>query len=100
MRKIKNIAIITSQGGHLGQMKLIFDLNVTRENKFILITEDLLPKVKHQKIDAPPHLKRCGLNCARFLDDRSADHILKDVVLGRHCRHNKNKDYVAISAGL
>ena len=55
---------------------------------------------KYQKIDAPPHLKRCGLNCARFLDDRSADHILKDVVLGRHCRHNKNKDYVAISAGL
>jgi|SRR3989344_2173516 len=48
MRKIKNIAIITSQGGHLGQMKLIFDLNVTRNNKFILITEDLLPKVKHK----------------------------------------------------
>ena len=32
-----------------------------------------------------------GLNGARFLDDRSADHILKDVVLGRHCRHKKNR---------
>ena len=61
---------------------------------------------KNQKIDAPPHLKRCGLNGARFLDARkfylkrifcteiflkeeiscaqSVDHILKDVVLGRH----------------
>src|SRR3989344_8509689 len=37
-----------------------------------------------QKIDAPPHLKRCGLIGARFLDAQSADHILKDVVLGRH----------------
>ena len=27
---------------------------------------------------------------ARFLDARSADHILKDEVLGRHYRHNKN----------
>ncbi|MBS3081871.1 rhomboid family intramembrane serine protease [Candidatus Pacearchaeota archaeon] len=25
------------------------------------------------------------------MDDRSADHILKDVVLGRHCRHKKNR---------
>ena len=48
MKKEKNIAIITSQGGHLGQMKLIFDLNVTRKDKFILITEDLEPKVKYK----------------------------------------------------
>ncbi len=55
----------------------------------------------YQKIDAPPHLKRCGLNGARFLDAnkifcrfccteiflkeeiscaQSVDHILKDVV--------------------
>jgi len=67
--------------------------------------------VLHQKIDAPPHTKVCGLNGARFLDARnfflkrnfctevchckqtscarSADHILKDVVLGRHFDINK-----------
>jgi UDP-N-acetylglucosamine:LPS N-acetylglucosamine transferase len=42
----KNIAIITSQGGHLGQMKLLFTKEVIRKDNCILITEDLEPKVK------------------------------------------------------
>ncbi len=46
MKKIKNIALITSQGGHLGQFKLIFDETVIRENNCILITEDINPKIK------------------------------------------------------
>jgi len=32
----------------------------------------------------PPHLKRCGLTGTCFLDAQSVDHILKNVVLGRH----------------
>ena len=44
--KMKNIAIITSQGGHLGQMKLLFSQEVIRLDNCILITEDLNPKVK------------------------------------------------------
>ena len=43
-----------------------------------------LKNLEHQKIDAPPHLKRCGLIGARFLDAQRADHTLKSVVLGRH----------------
>ena len=35
---------------------------------------------EHQKIDAPPHTKVCGLIGARFLDAQSVDHILKNVV--------------------
>lgn len=46
MDKIKNIAIITSQGGHLGQMKLLFSSEVIRRDNCILITEDIAPKVK------------------------------------------------------
>ena len=40
----------------------------------------------YQKIDAPPHLKRCGLNGARFLDARSAPRS-KDRGLWKHLRH-------------
>jgi len=36
---------------------------------YIRVNED--PKRRNQKIDAPPHLKRCGLNGARFLDAQS-----------------------------
>ncbi len=39
---------------------------------------------KYQKNNAPPHTKVCGMNGACFLDAQSVDHILKDVVLGRH----------------
>ena len=38
----------------------------------------------NQKIDAPPHLKRCGLKGARFLDAQSADSTLKCGVFRRH----------------
>lgn len=48
MKKIKNIAAITSQGGHLGQMKLIFSQDLIKNDKFILITEDLKPRVKNK----------------------------------------------------
>lgn len=48
MKKIKNIAIITSQGGHLGQIKLIFTSDVIRKDNCILVTEDLIPKVKYK----------------------------------------------------
>jgi beta-1,4-N-acetylglucosaminyltransferase len=34
-----NIAIISSEGGHLGQMKLIFTKKVLGKNKVLLITE-------------------------------------------------------------
>lgn len=44
--KRKNIAIITSQGGHLGQMKLIFTNELIGGDNCILITEDLNPRVK------------------------------------------------------
>ncbi len=54
---------------------------------FDFVFGNRLPIQEYQKIDAPPHLKRCGLNGARFLDDRRADHTLKDVVSGRHDRH-------------
>ena len=43
----------------------------------------------NQKNNGPPHTKVCGLIGPCFLDDRSVDHILKDVVLGRHYRHQK-----------
>lgn len=42
----KNIAIITSQGGHLGQMKLLFTKKVIGDNNCILITEDIIPAIK------------------------------------------------------
>ncbi len=45
---MKSIAIVTSQGGHLGQMKLIFNKEVIKNNNCILITEDLEPKLKHK----------------------------------------------------
>ena len=45
---------------------------------------DVYDSIIDQKIDAPPHLKRCGLIGARFLDAQRADHTLKCVVLGRH----------------
>jgi len=44
----KNIAIITSQGGHLGQMKLLFNQEVIRKDNCILITEDIKPKIKEK----------------------------------------------------
>ena len=43
---VKNIAIISSQGGHLGQMKLLFTEKVIGNDNCILITEDLKPRVK------------------------------------------------------
>lgn len=46
MKKQKNIAIITSQGGHLGQMKLIFTEEVIRKDNCILITEDIKQGIK------------------------------------------------------
>lgn len=48
MKKTRNVAVITSQGGHLGQMKLIFSQETIGKNNFILITEDLRPKVKEK----------------------------------------------------
>ncbi len=42
----KNIALVTSQGGHLGQIKLLFTDKVIKGNNCILITEDILPKIK------------------------------------------------------
>ena len=45
---MKNIAIVTSKGGHLGQMQLLFNKDVIRDNNCILITEDLEPNVKHK----------------------------------------------------
>jgi len=48
MTKIKNIAIITSQGGHLGQMKLIFSSEVIRKDNCVLITENLKQGVKER----------------------------------------------------
>lgn len=42
----KNIAIIASQGGHLGQMKLLFTKEVIKEDNCILITEDIKPRIK------------------------------------------------------
>lgn len=44
----RNIAIITSQGGHLGQMKLLFNDRVIGENNCILVTEDIIPKIKEK----------------------------------------------------
>ena len=35
----KNIALVTSKGGHLGQIKLIFTKEVIGNNHAILITE-------------------------------------------------------------
>ncbi len=43
---VKNIAIITSKGGHLGQMKLLFTDKVIRKDNCILITEDIKPSIK------------------------------------------------------
>ena len=51
-----------------------------------VIETDYIFKV-NQKNNEPPHTKVCGLIGPCFLDDRSVDHILKDVVLGRHYRH-------------
>lgn len=45
-KMVKNIAIITSQGGHLGQMKLLFSEKTLKDDRCILITEDLKPRVK------------------------------------------------------
>jgi len=44
---------------------------------------------ENRKIDAPPHARACGLNGARFLDDRSFEHTLKGVVCERNYRHRK-----------
>ena len=44
--KIKRIAIISSKGGHLGQMKLLFTKEVIKENYCILVTEDKKPCMK------------------------------------------------------
>lgn len=46
IKMVKNIALITSQGGHLGQMKLLFSKEVIKNDNCILITEDLKPKIK------------------------------------------------------
>jgi len=45
--------------------------------------------LNNQKIDAPPRSKECGLNGARFLDDRSVEHTLKGVVCVRHYRYQR-----------
>ena len=45
--------------------------------------------LNNQKIDAPPRSKECGLNGARFLDDRSVEHTLKGMVCVRHYRHQE-----------
>ncbi len=37
---MKTIAIVTSKGGHLGQMRLLFTPNVLKENRAILVTEE------------------------------------------------------------
>ena len=44
--KLKRIAIISSKGGHLGQMKLLFTPDVIKDNFCILITEDKAPSVR------------------------------------------------------
>ena len=67
----------------------------------------LMYKMKYQKIDAPPRLLSRGLTGARFiknllwifechrnvgalrdLDDLRVDHILKNVISGKHGRHD------------
>lgn len=46
MIRKKNIAVVSSKGGHLGQIKLLFTKEVIGENNFILITEDNQPKIE------------------------------------------------------
>ena len=56
-------------------------------------------ETEDQKIDAPPHLKRCGLIGARFLDAQRVDHSPKAVVSGRHVdiiNLGKSKDFTMI----
>ncbi len=43
-----------------------------RDENWVEIGNDVF--MQYQKIDAPPHLKRCGLIGARFLDARSVPH--------------------------
>ena len=47
---------------------------------------------EYQKNNVPPRTKVRGLTGTCFLDDRSADHILKDAVLKRQYRHNEITD--------
>lgn len=50
-------------------------------------------KIKiYQKNDAPPHLKKRGLNGARFLDARESSHS-KECGF-QDSRHKKNKNYI------
>lgn len=64
-KMLKKIAIITSQGGHLGQMKLLFSKDVIKNNGCILITEDLKPRVVPNS----------------FLGKYTTYYLMKDVLL-------------------
>ncbi len=45
---MKKIAIVSSKGGHLGQMKLIFTAEVIGKDSVILITEDKIEHVQNK----------------------------------------------------
>ena len=54
---------------------------------------------ENQKNDAPPHLKRCGLNGARFLDARELPHSLEcGFQDSRHKKERKMKGHFKIIA--